>query len=491
MSALPSTRPPTALIWACGLAVAIIPLVAGLIPGEEAARLERLIIGYGLAGLPYLYIARRWASLPDDRRTLMTMLTVAAAGRLVLLALPALLSEDLWRYLWDGAVQWAGINPYLHAPNSAAVDAVATTPELTTIRGRIGHAHIPTIYPPAAQLTFLGVTAFGASATALRLCFALADLGIALGLWRWAARLGGRPQAAALYAFAPLPMLESVVGAHVDVIGVLGLVWAGVWLSTRRGPLGAGLAGVGLAVGIGAKLLPLLALPTLLRRRPWAVVATGAAVVLMSLPYVSAGAELLDGLQAYGQRWRANDGVFALLMWPFQQIWPSGEQPVDLPLIAAEVVRRVVGAAPGAQPGEVWPDEVAFAAAKLTAGGLFGLVCLHRWWRARTLDEVLAPAMIALMLVSPVVHPWYLMWILPFAVLGLSRQAWWAPAVILWGLTAWIAYLPRPDYLRTGQWDQATGWVMLEYLPVWGALIIGWILHRRRSVAADASASAD
>lgn len=464
---------------ACGLAAALIPLTCGLIPGDEPARLERLVLGYALAGLPFLYVWRRWPDLGADRRALVALLAVAAAGRIALLALPPLLSEDLWRYLWDGAVQWRGLDPYRFAPADPALDALATDPALADIRGRIGHGHIPTIYPPAAQALFAAATAFGPSQLALRAVLALLDVAVVAGIWRWAEARGRRPQVAALYGLAPLPMLETAVGGHVDVLGVAGVVLAGALLAGSGSGRAIG-AGFGLAVAIWTKLAPVLALPTLLRTRPRAAAATVGAAALLLLPYLTSGGHLLAGLRAYGQRWRANDGLFAALMWPFEQVWPPGREPVELPAWGAEAVRALVGPAPGALPGQVWPDEVAFAAAKLVAGGLFGLVCLWSWWRLRGLDRALGAMLTGLFLVSPVVHPWYLLWLLPLAAMCLESKAIWPRAVIAWSLTAWIAYLPRAEYLRSGDWLDSPAWRAVEYAPVWALLAWGaWRALRR------------
>lgn len=474
---------PAVRVLACGLLGGLIPLVFGLIPGDEATRLERLIIGYALAGLPYLYVWRRWSSLDASRRTLLCVIGVAAATRLALLLLPPLLSEDLWRYLWDGAMHWQGIDPYRHPPNAAALDAVAADPTLAAIRAQIGHAHIPTIYPPAAQLTFALAGAFGPSALLLRLVLIGADLLIIGGLWRWAARSARRPQAVALYAFAPVPLLESAVGGHIDVVGVAGIALAGAALAaapTTRRTLGAGL---GLAVGIWTKLVPALALPVLLRHRPKAAIATVGAAALLLAPYLASGGHMLTGLRAYGQRWRANDGLFALIIRPFEAIWPTSNEPLALPEWAVWAVQRLVGASDAARPDAVWPDEVAFAAAKLTAGLIFGLVCLWCWWKARDLEGALGPMLTALFLVSPVVHPWYLLWLLSLAALnrGGPRPAPWSAAVLVWGLTTWVAYLPRPEYLRTGAWSDSVFWRWVEYGPVWAALLGGLWLGVRRA----------
>ncbi|MCA9537324.1 MAG: DUF2029 domain-containing protein [Myxococcales bacterium] len=456
-------------------------MLAGIWPGDEAARLERLIIGYGLAGLPYLFIWWHWRDWAADRDGLVRLLVMALLARVVLLVLPPLLSEDVWRYVWDGAVQWAGHNPYRHAPADPALDALAAPPALAAIRGQIGHAHIPTIYPPAAQLTFLAASVAGPSTLILRALMALADVLLVGALWRWAQRTDRPPQVALLYAFAPLPILEGAVGGHIDVAGAAATILAGAWLAAGR----FGRPALALAYAIGVKFLPILALPTLLRAHRRTVALTLLAVALLAVPYLGAGQELLDGLRAYGHRWRANEGLFAVLAWPFELWWPPSELPVDLPPVAVRAVRTLVGDSPGALPHQVWPDEVAFAAAKATAIGLFGLLCLQRWWAARDLETSLGPILVGLFLVAPVLHPWYLVWALPFAVLGIASRRWWAHAVLIWSLLAWTAYLPRPDYLRTGEWSVDWRWRLVEYVPVWAALLVGAVKRVRSGRRAE------
>lgn len=477
---MPEARGPHARrVLGCGVAVAAIPLLFGLGAGDAASRSQGLIAGLLLAGLPYLYIWRHWRRLGDDRATFAAVLAIAALGRVALLAVPPVLSEDLWRYLWDGAVQWAGINPYIHAPNAAALDGLAVDPALGAVRAQIGHPHIATIYPPAAQLAFVVATVAGPLAGLMRALFVVVDVLAVAALWRWAARSGRRPAVAVLYAFAPLAMVESAVGAHVDVVGVAALVLAGLALAAGR-PLRAGGA---VAVAIGVKLAPVLVIPTLLRERPRAAVAAVVGAGVLLVPYLSAGEGLLSGLRAYGQRWRANDGLFAVLAWPFERLWPAGERPVAVPGWVAEGVRALVGPAPGAHPGEVWGDEVSFAAAKSLAGLIFGLFCLWVWWRARDFEGVVGPVLAALFLVSPVVHPWYLLWVLPFAALATERRAVWAAPVIVWSLLVPIAYLPRPEYLRSGVWQAEAAWAAVEYVPVWGLLLLN--VFRARAPRAE------
>ena len=50
------------------------------------------------------------------RRSLVVILATAVLLRLIALAAPVYLSDDIYRYIWDGRVQAAGINPYRYIP---------------------------------------------------------------------------------------------------------------------------------------------------------------------------------------------------------------------------------------------------------------------------------------------------------------------------------------------------------------------------------------
>lgn len=457
------------IVLLAGGLVGLIPLVAGLIPGDPATRLSNLIIGYGLAALPFMVVWRGWKQLAADRRGLWLLLGVAVGIRLALLTLPPLLSEDIWRYVWDGATQWAGVNPYQFAPNANAVDSIANTAQLQAVRAAIGHAHIPTIYPPAAQLAFAAAGALGPDPFWLRLLFVACDGLAVLGLWRWAQARELPPQLAALYAFAPPAVLESAVGGHLDGMGVAAMIWAGTWLAQGR----LWRAGWALGWSISTKLLPVIVLPTLILRRRWktalaAILLAGATVV----PYAGVGQDGLKGLGTYAAKWRANDGAFAVFMAATESIWPPSRKSVPMSPEEVRLVRALAGPPPHGDATKVWPDEVAFAAAKGTTLVLLGLVGLIALIRARRYDALLGPCIGALLLLAPVVHPWYLLWALPFAAMAAPR-AHWPGSFLTWSMLVWLAYLPRPAYLRSGNWTPEAWSVWIQYVPVWFMLVLG------------------
>src|SRR5689334_14643028 len=79
------------------------------------------------------------------------MLRRDAAGQEVTFERFQLFDDDIWRYLWDGHVAAAGVNPYATAPASAALDALAADPPWSDIRDNVSYPAVATIYPPLAQ----------------------------------------------------------------------------------------------------------------------------------------------------------------------------------------------------------------------------------------------------------------------------------------------------------------------------------------------------
>ena len=126
--------------------------------------IHHFVIGFGLVAMyqALLYLVAVWVVLnrPVNRWTFVIILVCAIACRLVCLFSPPFLSTDIFRYVWDGQVQAAGINPFRYIP---------ADPHLAFLRDLNIYPHINrrdyahTIYPPGAQMLFLLITRIGAS----------------------------------------------------------------------------------------------------------------------------------------------------------------------------------------------------------------------------------------------------------------------------------------------------------------------------------------
>lgn len=334
----------------------------------------------------------RWArrDLPTVSLRMVVIITVAiqATGLLVF----PLTSDDIYRYVWDGRVQLAGIDPYRYVPLDPALtflrDAQLFPPGRPPAINRPG---VHTVYPPGAQALFTAV-AFAVPAplalAALRVVAASAVVVTSLLLCRY---LGDRRGLALLYGANPLVMVEAANGGHLDALvalAVLGVIWCTV---LRR----FWWAGVLLGLAASLKLVPLLLVPVLLRRGRWRTPVTAIAITVGGyLPHLLVvGTLVLGYLPGYLQEEGYDSGGrFALLTW-----LPSETRP-----LAAAGIAGALAVLAFLRSGR---DPVA-----VTSCWLFG----------------------ASLLVATPVYPWYA---LPLAVLVIMSQRWewlsvWAAAYV-------------------------------------------------------------
>jgi alpha-1,6-mannosyltransferase len=237
-------------------------------------------------------VVRGHKSGADSGRAVATILLVALAMRLALLpGWP--ISTDLFRYVWDGRVQGAGINPYLYVPADAALSGLRDG----AIYPYINRAdYAPTIYPPASQIVFFLTTRVSESIVFLKAVMVAFE---ALAAWAILQLLAARglPRARVLlYAWHPLPLWEFARSGHVDVVAIAFLLLA--FLATeRRSPL---LAGIALGAGALVKYVPVVAGPALYKRWDWRLpLAFITTIVVLYLPYIGAGPKVLGFLGQY------------------------------------------------------------------------------------------------------------------------------------------------------------------------------------------------
>ena len=160
-----------------------------------------------------LYLVGVWLSWSAGPRAALLVIAAGMLFRVLGLPTPVLLSSDPYRYLWDGRVQMAGINPYRHPPRAEAL-ASLRDPE---IYPRINRPWGATIYPPGAELLFAGL-AWNAPDRiwALRLFVILCELASMLALGALLRRLQLPEGRVVVYAWAPLAIFEFAQAGHID-----------------------------------------------------------------------------------------------------------------------------------------------------------------------------------------------------------------------------------------------------------------------------------
>ena len=381
------------------------------LPGMSRTPWPAMALWAGAFG-SYLAAAAWQARRPIGRGQIWAL---AILGRLSVWPREPRLSDDIHRYLWDGWVQANGINPFRYAPADPALEALRTD-----WHSLINHPAISTIYPPGAQLGFWILALVGPTVLLFKAAWILADLGVGLTLERLAARRDGTAGLAPLlYLWSPLVLIEVAWSGHMEPLGILSMMAAILVLDHARTRYAAAAGGALLGFGGAIKLAPLAALPAAGRKRPVAAAIALAAVIALSLPYLGAGTKLFGGLVTYAEHWEFNAGLFRLLAVVFG---PDGARATGAVCI--------IGSA-------LWAT-------------------WHSWKIERTLYWLLGIAL----LLSPTIHPWYVLWILPLAALRGGR-AWLA----LSG-TVFLAYWGLDAFQATGIWPEP-GWLpFLIHAPV-------------------------
>jgi len=324
------------------------------------------------------------------RPALAVILATAILLRIGALTAPVYLSDDIFRYIWDGRVQAAGINPYRYIPTDTNLAALRDETIFPNINR---NNYAPTIYPPIAQMLFFVATRLGETVTAVKLVLVAVEA-IGIGALLFILPAAGVPREnILLYAWHPLPVWEIAGSGHIDaaVVAFVALAIAAAF-GGRRAWSGAALAAAALV-----KFFPLVLAPALWRPRrsnlgDWRWPAGFAAVVVAAyLPYLGVGSRVLGFLPTYFAEEKLASGSG---FWALDLLGRAVPVPVAAYLAVAATV--MAGLAIGALRRPADPvSGMPWATALGTAAVLFAsphyawyfvwlvaLLCVAPWWPA-------------------------------------------------------------------------------------------------------------
>jgi alpha-1,6-mannosyltransferase len=372
-----------------------------------------LHVGGAIAALVLMFISyAAVVALSGEISARVVLMTIAAVHLVVLLA-PPLASTDVFSYqayARMGAVY--AVNPYTHGPYAINLDAVFPY---------VGAkwSYFPSVYGPAFTVFsyLLAPLTIATSVFAYKSLAAVASLALVAVVWRCARLRNIDPvKAVALVGLNPLLVIYGVGGGHNDLLMVLAMVGGVYAILASREWVGGGLS----LLAIGVKLTAGLVLPFALaaggpeggrggRRRRLAL---GAGVGLAALAALSfglfgAGSFRMLGSVIRSQKeggWQSFPGVIS--------------STLGLPTVG-----RITG---------------------FVLAGAFALtLCwlLRRVWRGQTdwIDGA-GWAMLAMLVASSSLLPWYVAWLLPLAALGRDRRLA-TTAIVLTGIIQGITLL--------------------------------------------------
>jgi alpha-1,6-mannosyltransferase len=361
---------------------------------------------------------------PDqsDRLLIGVILAVAVICRLTLLFSPPTLSDDIFRYVWDGKMQNQGINPYLYPPEAPEIDHLRDEFHVD-----INNKHISTIYPPLTEMMFRLTDFIWHHPVAMKILFTLCDLWIIVLIFGMLRDKQLPMSRALIYAWNPLVMVEFAGSGHNDTLA-LGLMLAALLAIKARKPIPAMAY---LAFSFLAKFFAVVLIPefyrVIRRIKPFWLIPL--IVIVFYLPYIDAGAQLFHGLMVYGDKWRFNDSIFSIL------VYTTGSLTYAKGIIAV----------------------------------LFSGIVLFRFFLPGDPYKTAYWIVGAYLLLTPTLQPWYMVWLIPFLCLYPNR-AW----ILLTGLIP-ISYHVIIQFIHTGIWSESSWIRYVQFIPFYGVLIFDLI----------------
>lgn len=393
------------------------------------------------AGIVYfvaLYLLDRSA---ERRGLIWFVLAVALLFRCTLVPLEPSLSDDLYRYRWDGIIQQAGWNPYAIAPEDRRLIGFRDV-----YWPHVSNQEMPNIYPPLTELTLRATAAASGKLLAFKAPFLAAE-GLLLALLAfWIRRSGRRSFTLAYYAWNPLVVVEVAASGHNDPLAMLFAAVALFLIIERRTVLST----LALAAAVLAKFFPVLLAPLLLRKSGWPRTArswtsVGLACGLAALtwwPYRAAWPRVLDLFHPYRKHWVNNASFYTLFHW--------------------------------------------FSGSDDWAWGIgVGIVAGIALWAAlRSVDPLRAAYLLfgAVPLLSQNAFSWYFLWVTPLLVFFPN------PAWLLLTILQFLSYHVLIGYGILGTWRFEPFFLWLEYAPFYALLLAQNFLPGRSAAPAGTNA---
>lgn len=354
------------------------------------------------------------------------------------------LSDDVFRFIWDGKLIHAGINPYVYRPDEwikITTDSTSWAP----LYHLLNSPQYYSAYPPVAQFTYFLTTWIPAgqswlmASLGLKLILFFAEL---VNIFLLKALLKDDHKVS-LYAIHPVIIIEGVGNLHYEILLVTFLLlfikalkaqhfrWSGTWW----------------ALAIGAKLTPAMYLPIIYRflpmksRRPW-IISTAIILAILMVPLLHPDIliNFATSLDLYFRKFEFNAGLYYLV----RQIglWVSGYNLIQFigPALSLITVIALI----------VFSLRQKSRDGRMLIQHLFWVHLIYLWC-------------------GTTIHPWYI--IIP-ALWGMLA-GWYFPLV--WLFLSWLSY----SHYHHGMYHERMGWVALEYVLLAIAIWVEWRVKKQ------------
>ena len=372
------------------------------------------------------------------------LLIVGVLFRLVFLLTEPTLSQDYFRFIWDGELILNSINPYIHLPNTLIeqIDlGIANAQQLHQGMGELSARHYSN-YPPLNQLLFALASFFGGksilgSVIGMRILIILSDIGILYFGRKLLKNLNLSPHLIFWYYLNPLVIIELTGNLHFEGVMLSLFVISLYLLSIDKWKLAAVLY----ALSISIKLVPLLFLPLFLtyfgfKRSMGFYGIIGIVSILLLAPFYSP--EFLSNYTDTVGLWFSN--------FEFNAGFYNSIEQLGLQF-------------------ELKPWKLIKTYGKITPFVIILLVLLITFFRKNQQLSVLISSMLLILtayyFLATTVHPWYVVFLVLLSIFTRYRYS------IIWSLMIVLSYFAYSQE----NFKEHLGILAIEYIAVYGFLI--------------------
>ena len=447
--------------------IGVYVLLAAFVPVELFLVYDTLrsdfpwLIGLYLALFLFYFIILRWAD-PEKDHTALLIASVVFRGAL-LFAIPEL-SDDFYRFVWDGLLGHAGHDPFTLVPADMFCELPASQSVLVEeVYPKLNSQSYYTVYPPLLQSVFrVAAQVFPDSADwklhipIMKAFILLAEIGSIWIMTQLAKIWKLGKKAVWLYALNPLAIVELTGALHFEAFMIF-FCLLGVFLLVKNKWYFAAPA---FALAVGAKLLPLMFFPFLIRRLGWGksigfFAISGGCILLLFTPLLDpvALSGFFGSVRLYFQTFEFNASIYYVMKWVFR-----ADQHFLYAKILSALVAISIFLMAFLEKRPKAPEHKPFTS----------LWFLERFSPLAVDPKLLQGMLLALtlyLLSATTVHPWYLVALVAFGALTQFRFP------VLWGLLILFTYITYRDTTYT----QSTAIMIIEYGLVYLYLIYEWL----------------
>ncbi len=392
-----------------------------------------LIISYAMVFVIYLLLTKSILSFR-------ILLGFGILFRLLFLFAIPNLSDDFYRFFWDGILNDHAINPFMYLPREIIDNPSILIPSLNQeIFQSLNSPDYYSVYPPVCQFVFwLSANLSGGDLNVavfyMKIMIFLAEIGSIFLVIRLLNIYKMRKELALLYILNPLVIIELVGNIHFEAFMIVFVLLGVFLLNSKKILFGA----VAFALAISSKLTPILLLPFFLKRLKvkkalvFYLLTLGFTAITF-LPFLDNS--LISGMSSsiglYFQKFEFNASIFYIVR--AIGFWIKGWDII--------------------QEASKW-----FA---LITISLILLVTFFENTKKQNLPGVLFWALFIYFSMASIIHPWYATPLVAFSLFSRYRFP------LIWSFTIFLSYA---GYSADGFQEQL--WVLfMEYLPVYGYLI--------------------